>query len=225
MMKQGTKSKKELGGALKWATPFLASAIVSMGANTASAATLTSTDFDTLDIGNLYAAEVTSSWTDVGSGADNGNLTAAVYLKDGIFTYALNLDPEFGSRISEFNTGFEVAGFTGTAGFSFSDVTAAGAPAASDAFSIDYEDDTTLDWNTNLDYLYGNNFWRNGESITFFFQSSLAPDSEGTYNFLSPVSQTSNYAPTAVPVPGAIYLLGYGMMGIGALQRKRRLNG
>jgi hypothetical protein len=197
-------------------TALLVSIVLPLYSGSAVSAAVSPTDFDTLELGVLYTTELVSDWQQVTGGA-TGKLTANVYQNDnGIFTYQLDLAAASSTSPSEFNTQFSVAGFNGIAGYSFSDAIHAGSADTSQAFFIDHEDDGTLDWNANI-YQMREGFWAAAEEISFFFQSTLAPG-EGGYNFISPASTATGYAP--VPVPAAILLLGSALLGLTAVRKK-----
>ena len=185
-----------------------------------NAALIENVDLDGITVGTQVAQEKTTNFI----GGAGTVLTSSVFANDDIFTYILTLAPGTTSIPAEFNTGFDVAGFNGIAGYSFQDALNAFPGATGDAttaFTINYEYDgviSTLDWNANY---RRQGFWNGNQTITFFFQSSQAPGADGNYNFISPASTTTSYSPAPVPVPSAIYFLGTGLLGLCAFSRKK----
>ncbi len=182
---------------------------------------VTSVDYDDMIGVTGYKVEGSLTTEFFTSEGVSGDMTGEVYFDPaiGIYTYVLVVDPEPGNNI-EFNTGFPVIGFNGTAGYSFIQARNAGAPSGEEdlVFSIESESDLTLDWNIPLMPYRMQGFWQNGAPITFFFQSTEEPGL-GLYNLLSPASEAYNYAP--VPLPGAGMLMGSGLFFLAALRRFR----
>jgi len=172
------------------------------------------TDFDTLDLGTQVRADLLSHFT-TNSGVDIGDLVGSVHFNSasGVYTYVLKLTPGI-NNISEFNTGFDVNGFTGVAGYSFSEALAAGG-----AFEIEHESDGTIDWNS-VGIQDGSKFFDAGETITFFFQSTLPPATLDVYSLInSRAGGTLNYAPV-IPAPAALPA-GLALLGLVAAARRR----
>lgn len=191
-------------------------------APSAWAATITATNYDTLDKGSQVAADLSSNFT-TNRGVDIGDLVGKVFFNSssGVYTYAFTLTPGI-NNISEFNAGYDVDGFNGVAGYSFSQATAAGASNPATAFEVESESDGTIDWHT---------LWKNdgsrgldaGESVTFFFQSTIAPGDLDTYNLInSKAGGTENYAPGAAPVIPAPAAFPAGLLLFGALAAARK---
>ncbi len=127
-----------------------------------------------------------------------------------IYTYAhqvtpgvdLPNDPPFPSPdvitalddVEQFRLGFVAEGFSGIAGFSFTD--AASALGTPDAITIEHLDDGSLAWNVSTDA------WDTGESITLFWQTTQPPSGPGgTYIINNGVTVGSGAGPLPIPVP------------------------
>lgn len=186
------------------------------------AATITATDYDTLNKGSQVGGAVSSDFTS-NTGADLGDMVGRVYNNNGTYTYALTVTPGI-NNISEVNTGFAPAGFNGVAGYSFSNATAAGSGGSgSSAFVVETDSDGTIDWNA----AWTNNGSRGfdaGEAITFFYQSTRAPGALDVYNLINHrAGGTDNVAPGGgappIPAPAAFPA---GLMLLGALAAARR---
>ena len=195
------------------------------------------TNFDTLVKGELYSPTITTDIMTIDMTAqggepsiDIGDLESRVYLNNGVYIYEHRVTPQT-LNPKEFNTGFGVAGFVAgvhKVGFSYSDAILAGVSGSpASAFSIILEGDGTIDWNVKTTQLLAG-FWGSGDKqvpISFFFESSLAPGI-GTYNMLnSHVGFADSYAPTAVPEPTSLVLLGSGLVGMWAARRRRQAGG
>jgi PEP-CTERM motif len=131
------------------------------------------------------------------------------------YTYLVQpFDPGV-TMVSLFHTLFDVGGFTGVAGWRFSDtLTVGGTGTAADFFLT--EDHGQLSWQTNGLFF---------PTTTFFFVSTIYPWPLGSRERFGLVSDTVNgiglgLAP--VPEPGSIALFGSGLMGLYAAMRRRR---
>jgi hypothetical protein len=145
----------------------------------------------------------------------NGSVENEVFYNGSVYTYTHEVTPSLNNNIS-FNGALPIAGFTGIAGFSFSQSMAAGGTGSALDFDID-EIDGTLVWSTNIG---GGGGWDIGEPITFFFVSTKRPGISDYNLTSSEVGTAQSYAP--VPEPGSIALLGSGLVGLYATVRRRR---
>lgn len=190
-----------------------------VGPPSALAIILSPVDLATISLGTQISADSASDFMTIDLTSQGGEpsksigtLTGSVWQNGSVFTYKLVVTPSV-TVVHEFNTGFNVVGFSKSlhkVGWSFADAAAAGAVNPGAAFGdsgtgmVIRESDGTIDWNVQPTDL----FWSGGESIAFFFQSSLPPGF-GPYNLLnSEAGIAANYAPTAVPEPTTLLLLG-----------------
>ena len=187
---------------------------IALGTPNAWADSISPTDFDSLTLGGQVAADLHSDFRTSG-GVDIGDLVGSVFFNsaDAIYTYVFALTPGI-NNISEFNAGYDVLGFNGVAGYSFSETAAAGGGS----FDIEHESDGTIDWEA-VGRENGSAFFDSGETITFFFQSTIAPGAIDVYNLINHrAGGTDNYAPVPVPAawPAGLVLLG----ALGAARRR-----
>ena len=154
-----------------------------------------------------------------------GEAINTVYFGGGLYTYVHEVNPTLADNFA-LNTQFDVAGYTGTGGWSFADAAAAGGSGSLMDFL--YFDTGPISW-VSLIGLFGSPptlGWDAGEPITFFFVSTRPP-TLGFYNLIGKESGTAlSFAPAAtIPEPGSIALLGSGLVGLyTALRRRRRLS-
>jgi hypothetical protein len=145
-----------------------------------------------------------------------GTITNNVYFDGTNYTYVHTVNPSLDNN-QLLNTQFNINGFTGTAGWSFSDAFAAG--GAGDDTDFDISDFDQLSWKSNIPPGFG---WDAGESISFFFVSTRPP-TIGDYNLIGLESGTAqSFQPSPVPEPGSIALLGSGLVGLYTAMRRRR---
>ena len=198
------------------------------------AAPIAATDFDSLVLGATIVGpvgpEVESSLVDPG-GLGLGDLSSSVSCPDGfaacapttagaIFTYVHEVtpgvdfpnDPPFPApttviplnAVSSFGLGFKAEGFTGVAGYSFSQ--AANVLASGAAIQIEELADGRIVW--NLDASAG---WDTGETLTFFWQTTQGPSGPGgRYAIANAAYAGDGAGPVPIPVPepkAALYLV------------------
>jgi len=145
-----------------------------------------------------------------------GNLVSNVYFDGTQYTYVQTVTPSLNNNFL-LDTAFPVAGYTGVAGWSFSDADAAG--GAGNVFDFMQFDGSQIGW-VSLIGLPFNLGWDANESISFFFVSTKPP-TIGDYNLIGLESGTANgFAP--VPEPGTIAWLGSGLVGLYTARRRRR---
>lgn len=180
--------------------------------SSARAVTIPATDYDGVSgIGSLVD---TATATMLGPGsADFGELTTNVYFDGtGTYTYENVLTPAV-DNISEFVTAFPVIGFTGVAGWSFSEAAAAGGVGTSDDFLIFLDLDSTIDWETGGPGFAADPF-DSGETVTFFFQSTAAPR-PGAYSQIDGGAANAQTLGTTVPEASTLLLLGSALLALG----------
>ncbi len=145
-----------------------------------------------------------------------GTIVNNVYFDGTQYTYVHTVTPSLNNNML-LNTQFNIAGFTGTAGWSFSD--AAGAGGDGDDGDFEIADFDQLAWSSRIGPGFG---WDANESISFFFVSTRPP-TIGDYNLIGFESGTGqSFAPSPVPEPGSIALLGSGLVGLYTAMRRRR---
>jgi PEP-CTERM motif len=128
-----------------------------------------------------------------------------------------------------FATQFSVGGFSGIAGWSFSDALRAGGTGTDRDFLIDNVSGR-LNWFTRFTTTDEGAGWDAAEPITFFFVSSRSPFKTLTppgaeampYGLLTNGGFGTAQGLAPVPEPGSIALFGSGLMGLYAAVRRRR---
>jgi hypothetical protein len=184
-------------------------------AREASAIQITPVDLDTVVLGGSIVPSLTDAITvALPPPPTMGEITNNVYF-DGLYTYVHTVTPDLLFNFM-FNTASAVKGFTGVAGWSFSEASAAGGTGTDADFLINSINDQ-LNWVAVFGDFAG---WNALEPITFFFVSTKPPGI-GDYNLLSTEAGTGqSYAP--IPEPGSIALLGSGLVGLYAAMRRHR---
>lgn len=177
------------------------------------------TNYDTVLIGGLVASSSDPINTAAPPPVFMGVLESRVFFDGSVYTYVNTVTPTI-DDVTHFNTAFTVAGFTGVAGYSFSDTFGVGATGTNvDFFTATVND--RIQW-LGLDRGLADN-WDAGESIRFFFRSTKPP-TVGDYNLLNGEAGTgTGFEP--VPEPGTIALLGSGLVGLYARHRRKQKSG
>lgn len=110
--------------------------------------------------------------------------------------------------VGSYAIAFRPAGFTGTAGYSFSDAEAAGVE-----FALDQGSDGALTFSVT------DGEWTAGEGVRFFFETTQPPSGPGgTYALGDGVA--AGPLPAPIPVPAALPLLAAALGGLALLRRR-----
>ncbi len=194
-------------------------AMLGLAASPAAATSITPTDLSTLGLTGGDSTGSTSS-DDV---MELGILDVEVFLKGGLYTYVLGLTANQ-DLVSEFNTGFDPAGFNGVAGWDYGDAMTAGlgvVGTGAGAFTIELDPDGTIDWELVTPISGADKFFDDTEVVRFFYQSTFGPGAEQNYNVINGLSgPVTGLAP--VPEPGAVTLFGIGLLVTGLALRRAR---
>ena len=167
---------------------------------------ITPQDFSSIDLGEVIVGPlgsvVSDDFTTVSS-QDIGDLNSSVFANSatGLFTYTHQVTPGV-DNIDSFGVSFPATGFNGIAGYDFSQSNSAGGNGEEADFEIVSKSNTdkTITWNIPDG---AESFFDAGETITFFWQSTLRPVGPfGTYSLDNGSSLGNAIGPTPnVPVP------------------------
>ena len=190
----------------------LLTAIVIAPVQPASAIPIVPTNLDFLAVGGQFGPAHVDTVLGFG-GLDLGKLKDKVYYDGSWYTYVHWFTPSVANpNVSELNTGFNVLGFNGVAGYSFND-----AVSAAVAFSVELDPDGTLDWEVSS----GAGTWGVGETVALFFQSDRPP-TIGPYNVIDgEVGRGYSYAPVPTLASFGLSLIGLGLLGTHQIFRRR----
>ncbi len=197
-----------------------------------AAVLIPATDLDTLSLGPAIIGplgpEVPGTFT-TETTTEIGNIRSSVFCpvgteqadcpSDSIPTYIYrHIVTSSVDDISSFTAAFPVSGFTGVAGYSFGESGTVGGNGNETDFNIVFNEDTdqSLVWNLADN---SNLFFDSGETITFFWQSTIPPAGPiGSYNLSnSEVGTARGPAPappaTPVPEPSSLVILALSFFG------------
>jgi hypothetical protein len=187
-------------------------------AREASAVPVASVDLDAFAPGSPISSHI-DVLNPFGSYTVAGLLQSGVFLDGPTYIYTQTVT-SFGGFNLLFSTEFEVLGFTGVAGWSFSSAGAVGATGTASDFNIQAVDGR-LSWLAMPGGALGE--WNAFEPITFFFASTARPTIK-SYDLLSlspfSLGRVDGLAP--LPEPGSLALFGSGLVGLYAALRRRR---
>lgn len=193
-------------------------------AQTAAAIPITPVDLDSRVLGSIVGSQ-SDLFKIAHSPATMGDISSNVFFDGSQYTYVHTVTPHVNLQSdSYFATAFSVArGFTGIAGWSFSDAGTAGGSGTDTDFLLN-EDQGRLAWSmrfatTGPDRRSG---WNPFEPIAFFFVS-VQPPGARDYDLQSPdigLGTAQTLGP--IPEPGSFVLLGSGLAGLYASVRRRR---
>jgi len=189
-------------------------------ARPASAIPVSPVDLGTVSLGAQVGGDMMDPFTAVvPPPASVGDATTRVFFDGASYLYTQTVTPT-GDFNFVFNTEFDPGGFTGLAGWRFSDAAAAGAGGTSSAFQIER---TTggLIWAASFGGAFGQ--WNAFEPITFFFASTRPPTIKDYSLFsLVPTELGTAQGLAPVPEPGSLALFGSGLVALYTTIRRRR---
>ena len=212
-------------------TVTIAFSLLTVGVNqTQAAVIITPTNLDNLSLGPAIIGPlgpvVPGTFT-TGDGSAIGMIDSSVFCPVGTaqadcpsssldtYIYRHTVTPDV-DNLTSFTAGFPVSGFTEVAGYDFGESGAAGGNGDSGDFEIVFNNDSdnTLIWNVADS---SNLFFDRGETITFFWQSTIPPAGPiGSYTITNDSQSGTGRGPapappvTTVPEPSSLVFLALG---------------
>lgn len=189
-------------------------------ARPASAVPVSPADLATVGLGAPVGGVMIDDFTAAVPPPPNiGDATTRVFFDGTQYVYTQQVFPN-GDLNFVFSTEFNVSGFTGLAGWRFSDAAAAGAGGGAGDFHIENIGGRLM-WAAMFGGAFGE--WNAFEPITFFFASTLPPTIKNYSLFtLNPLELGSAQGLAPVPEPGSIALFGSGLVALYTAIRRRR---
>ena len=165
-------------------------------------------DFNSIDRGEVIVGPLGPTVSDdftTSASEDIGDLNSSVFDNSatGLFTYTHQVTPGV-DDINSFAVSFPATGFNGIAGYDFTQSNIAGGNGDGTDFEIDFNTDGTITWNISDS---ADLFFDTGETITFFWQSTLRPVGPfGTYSLNDSLSEGTAIGPTPnAPAPEPVF--------------------
>ena len=171
-----------------------------------SATLVSPQDFNSIALGEVIVGPLGSVVSDNFTTSDAqalGDLDSSVFANSatGLFTYTHQVTPGV-NNFASFTVDFPASGFNGVAGYDFSQSNNAGGSGDSTDFEIVFNDNNqeTITWRIPSGT---ESFFEAGETITFFWQSTLRPVGPfGNYSLENNLSEGIAIGPT----PNALIL-------------------
>ncbi len=200
----------------------------------ANAATVTPTNLNGITLGGSVAGPLTSVFKGYDASTATvvtfADMTGQVFDNSGIYTYRFTVTPADGTggtfqeeHVKKFNTNFSVEGFTGVAGWDYTQPPSYGGPSGSGGFAVTQLSNGTRYWiaaptGTNAQA----EWWNAADPVTFFFQSTKAPAGPGSYGLADNINGSAlNYSVVPTPASALLAVPALALLGLGYMIRRR----